>query len=827
MIGTAFEVYKEVDPAKKNAKWADLCLTILRRDWRPLINPLRARANKALLLSQQPMGAIMATFKDKNFLETTEFNPLGIMENLKNTLVEEITKTPPKAELRAVDPSAINERAEDIELLKNRKIVQGDISKYQGQIGMPPYKVDYGKFKGNAEQFDKMGLDDSDPDDINFYERNFQRLLYEIAGQSVVNNVMKLNRFDEERIEDFVIDAMAYKAICYQPYVDKITGEIKYRYIYPETAMGLFGDANDGHDDICRGWQDNVTVMEWLQMAGDEFNWETDWWQLLWAINFAGGYKYTGFVRNNTVYNCWAGNGEIAMRMGLEPLPAVTPGVGQPAGPAGNFLEWSLSYTYKIYVGYIEWNTPEATATYLRKNGRPDYVEEVPFGYDLKKKKQVREYYTESFYQQQWYKCWFIATTSISQWIYSFGKVYYQQFEGANDEYASGTCVFYRKKGQSAAEIARPYIKLANFAFYRMLWVIHHAKPQEDEYILEELIQLSRGFQRSYSQMAGNNAVPSIDTILTQTIQYQRENFVRLRTFPQIEGRTIGQLPPLEGKRNGIDPIAATLQAVVSWAEAQIANKIGMNPLRTGAMPQPRQSYKSEVNSIENSFNATGYVYRMIQYVKERVATTTLNYTIDIIKFKDSLPYNWLKNLVGSETFGGLGLLDNFAAHRYGLYIRDYNSDIDRQEVKQAANMALQKGTITQDQWFVITQTEDYQKANQILAFLERKKAKLMRKQQIQDKQIEDTMAQKAYEREKDLIVTKGKLEIEKEKEVKEGLIAAAKIAADSRIQVKNIGVEHEPEKQTAKSEAGKELATTKENLKEQHPYPSPAKVAV
>jgi hypothetical protein len=339
--------------------------------------------------------------------------------------------------------------------------------------------------------------------------------------------------------------------------------------------------------------------------------------------------------------------------------------------------------------------------------------------------------------------------------------------------------------------------------------------------VLEELIQMSKGFQRLFTQQSGNNQAPSLDTILTQIIQYQRENFLRIRSFPQIEGRTIGQLPPLEGKRNGIDPIAVALQAVVSWAEMQIAVKIGMNPIRTGAQPQPRQSYKSEVNAIQNSFNATGYVYRMIQYLKERQATTSLNYATDIIKFKETVPYKWLQTLLGTETLLGLGLLDNVAAHRFGLYIRDYNSDIDREEVKQAANIALQKGTLTQDQWFIITQTQDYKKANQVLSFLERKKAKLIRKQQIQDMQMQDQMAQKAYEREKDLIVTKGKLEIEKEEKHNEGLRYTADAAANSRIQVKNITVEHEPEKQVAKSEGAKELATAKENLTEQHPYPA------
>ena len=67
--------------------------------------------------------------------------------------------------------------------------------------------------------------------------------------------------------------------------------------------------------------------------------------------------------------------------MGLGPQEANVP---------GNYLDWSLAYTYKIYCGYIEWNTPEATSTHLFKTGNSNYVEEVPYGYDLKKKKQVK-----------------------------------------------------------------------------------------------------------------------------------------------------------------------------------------------------------------------------------------------------------------------------------------------------------------------------------------------------------------------------------------------------------------------------------------------------
>lgn len=809
MIGTAFEVYREVDPDKKTAKWADAAITIYRRDWRPLVNQLRAQANKRYLLSEQSMKSIKDSFKDKDFIKSTEFNPLGIMETMKNTLVEEITKMPPRAELRAVDPSAINDSKSDVELLKNRNIIQEDLSKYQQQVGLPAYKIDYSKFKGNVEDFDKMGLDESDPDDINFYERNWQRMNYQIAGQAVINNVMKLNRFDEERIEDFVIDILAYKAICMQSYVDKITGEIKQKYIYPETAYGIFGDSNDGADDICRGWQDNVTVMEWLQMVGDEFDWEKDWWQLLWAINYANGYKFTGFIRNNVQYDCCA-NPTWMSQMGLE---------GQPA----NFCEWTLAYTYKLYAGYIEWNTVEATATYLKKHGDPAYLAHIPYSYDLKKKKQVKEYYKESYYQQQWYSSYFLATTSISQWIYGFGKVYYQQFQGANDEYASGTLTYYRKKGRSAVEIAVPYIEMANFAFYRMLWVIHHSKPAEDEVVIEELISIAKGLQRLYPQMGGTNSVPAIDSILQQTIQYQRENFVRLRSFPQIDGRTVGQLPPLEGKRNGVDPIAATLQAVVMWAESQIAAKIGINPMRFGANPPSRESTKSEMNTLQSSYNSTGYVYRMIQFLKEHQATTALNYAIDIIKFKESIPYNWLKTCVGNEAFGALGTLDNFASYRWGIFVRDYNIEMDKQRIMQAADIALQKGQLEYDQWFVITQTEDFKKANEVLSYLKLKQAKKQRKQELQNYQIQDQMAQKEFERQKELEMTKGQLAIKKAEIEAQGFIAAAQVQANSRVEVKKMTVESEPNKQAAKSENQKEVAQTKEDLKRQKPYPAQA----
>jgi len=140
--------------------------------------------DRHLLYSMQPLKEVADSFQDEDFKKNVKFIALPILEAFVNAVVEEITQRPPRTELRATDPTAISEKEKDIELLKKRKILERDISHQRRQVGEPPYKMPYDKFSGNAQVFDEMGLDENDPEDINFYVENFQRLLYEIAGQA-------------------------------------------------------------------------------------------------------------------------------------------------------------------------------------------------------------------------------------------------------------------------------------------------------------------------------------------------------------------------------------------------------------------------------------------------------------------------------------------------------------------------------------------------------------------------------------------------------------------------------------------------------------------
>jgi hypothetical protein len=809
MYGPSFEIYRQPDPNKKDAEWANGCITVLRRDMRPLVNQVRCRENKKLLDSMQSIDYIKDNFKDKEFKEHMEWDPLGVMEVFKNILIEDIMKDPPKAELKAIDPLAISDREKDILKLRNRKIIENDINKYQSQVmsGMPKYKYGPEKFKSNVADFEKLGLNENDPEDLTFFEQEIQRLNYEIAGQSVLNLVFKLCRFDLDTVLKVVRDILSIKALALQIYVDKITGEIKCKYLYPETFYGIFGDSGDGRNDIAKGWVDNISINEWLQLVGNEFDWDRDWRKLLWAINYCSQIKYTGFIRSNTIYDCC--KNEAWLKEG-----------GLPLTSESNLIDWTLAFSYQIQCGYVEWKVEEATSTVLKN--KKGFVDIVPYNLELKEKEIVEGYYKESNYQQQTYGSYFIATGTVSQWIFGYSKVYYQNLSGANDEYSDGTLMYQIYPGKSAAEIAKPYIRMCNEAFFKMLWTIDKAKPEDDVYIYEEIVQIAKIMQQAYPQNQSNKT-PSLQTIIKEVIEYQRANFVRLRAFPRIDGKPIAQLPTLEGRKNGLDPVYISMLSVMTWAEMQIGAKIGVNPMRVGMNPPERESEKSETNTIQYSMQTTSYIYRMIQTVKNRAATTILNYTQSIISFEDSIPYKWLSKAVGEEDFKSIKLLGPYAVHRYGMFVNDYNTNKLRQRIEQAAEMALSQKEITLDQWGLVIETEDPKKAMKLLAVYKRKEKKRERRQQLEDAKIKQQFQAAEQAHEKAMTALKGQIEIKKAEIEKEALIGSAQVQSDGRIEVKKITVDSEGQKQADKAQASKEVNTSKEKDKESTPFPAVA----
>lgn len=810
MVSSSAELFKEVDPKKKNAVWANESISIIRRDWRPIADAIRMRENKEILFSTQSMDRTKKMFKDKKFIKDTEWRPIGIWNRIVNIIVEELMEDGPKCELKANDPAAVDEKEVDIFRMTHKKHVEREINEARKSIGMPPYSFPKEHYNGNVDEFKKMGLDEDDPDDINFYTQSgFQKVKWVIAGQSLINEVMRINRFEEKYLRKLVHDILAALVACMQVYVDEITGEIKYKYIYPEEAYGIFGEEEDGSDDIADGWQRSITIREWIGHAGNEFVWERDWFSLLWALNYANGTKYTGFIRNGITYNCQEFP-QQSERLGL-------------VGAEINTIDFNNAYTYKIYAGYVEWVSIDATATYLAEYGSGKILpEQIDYDHNLKTKKQVKEYYKESFYQEQMYKSYFLSTSQTSQWIYNWGTVYYQQLEGAFDEYSRGTLRYMRLEGTSAVDISRTDVQFANDLYYKMKWVVYHAKPKKEQFVIPELIKVAKTLQRQYQQTDKNTA-PAIDSILNQLIQYQHENFVMLRDYPEIDGKAHPVLTPTDGSKEGIDSLAIGLQSIEDWAEQRVATKIGFNDMRFGQQENNRQGYKQGVMETQSSIKSTGYIYRMAQKTKESLATTTLIYAQDIVRFKDSIPFNWLKKLISPSFVDTVSILNKFAAHRVGIFVTDYNSKQEKQRLMQAADMALDKGDgkggLTIGQWAIVTQTEDYKRGLQLLDFLKLKEEKKKRKEFLQDIKMKQD-----HEKELKMIEAKsqamqGEQRMALAKIPADATVTAAQINKEAKLETKELSNRHEPEKQGAKAEASKEVLEKKDNLEQQKAF--------
>lgn len=757
------------------------------------------------MYSMQPLDKVKNSFDDEDFKKSVDFLPVPVLEPLVNSIVEDMVKRPPRAELRAEDPTALNEKREDLEMLKNRGIIERDRTELQQRVfgKDSKYKVPYGKFNGNVEQFDRMGLNENDSDDVNFYEQNYQRLWYEIGGQSLINNCLKTNQFDQTTIRKLVKDVFWAKAICTQTFVDQTTGAIRYKYIDPQVCWGIFGQTNDGKDDICRGWQDGINVIEFMEQVGNEFDFERDWRQLLWGINYCNNQKFTGFVRGGISYDCCGDSGWMD-RIGCS-------GISQPA-----LVDWTMVYKFKVFCGYVEWRTWEATSTKITNRNDPSYVDYVPYQFELKKKKAKEGYQKTSNLQQQWYCTYFLATSAISQYIYKFQKVYYQQISGANDEYSNGTLCYYQEEGKSAVEIAQVYLQLVNFCYYRMMWIIYHAKPDAEEYIWEELTQLAQTVKREFPQAGTNAVAPKVENVIQDLIKQMRGKHVKIRTYPRVDGKPQPISTIEKNGTGGIDPIAIAMQAIQTWAEGQIASKIGINPMRIGANPPSRESTDSENRTLEASYATTGYIYRMVQYLKEHMAISTLNYATDILQYKDTMPYKWIQTILGNESFDALGALGKFTAHRFGIYIQDYNHELDRQKLMQAADIALGQKTLNLQQWAIVTQTENPKLGFKILAHLELKAKKKERAQAIQDQQIALSMESQRHKMKMEEIALQGKLDNEGKSITANGVVTAAQLQAKGRIDVKELQVANEVPKEEAKTDREIKVQTHQKNLQQQ-----------
>jgi hypothetical protein len=113
-----------------------------------------------------------------------EFEPLPLLPEKLNSAVSLVSKIPIEVECTALDPLAIEKKAEDIRFLKNKPLVEAQMQDVADRLGMG--EVDLGTTKHGSEEYSEQpyGLDLNVPEEAKIFEDLVYSLNVEAAFET-------------------------------------------------------------------------------------------------------------------------------------------------------------------------------------------------------------------------------------------------------------------------------------------------------------------------------------------------------------------------------------------------------------------------------------------------------------------------------------------------------------------------------------------------------------------------------------------------------------------------------------------------------------------
>lgn len=753
----------EVDPAEKKGEKgylrAQRIVTHMRQSMVDIVDRQRARENKSYLFGLQDMREIKEMFRDPK-KAGIKFWQLATMEKMRNVIIAEEENNGLHFELKAVDATATNKKVQDQLLIQNRGWIDATMTQINKAMGLPAYNMlkEKGLFSGNVDQMDKMGLDSSNLQDLNYFFTQHYRLLEEMVGEEPVNYFIQYNELDE-MIPLLLNDAMAVKACALQSYVSETSGAVEYKYIAAENIKAVPGKRRrDYKDASALGYEQSMSIQDFIKLVGNDFDYERDMPELLRAVNSNVQEPYTGILIGTKIYY----------------------GTPERCIDYGNFLR------YQVSVGYIEWKEMDASAHKFTKNNKKGQ-----FG--LRPTSVTGELSANSTYEKDvrycetTYKSYYLSFGAFSQRLYKWGKLTYQPTEGAEDEYSGFSIIVNQEIGKSAVEVAMPWVELVEKAFKKMEWMIVRAKAPGRGLNYESMLDIGRAL------FPGKPPGEQINAVMAMFAESSNEIF----TLPKVNGQVIGggsqsnyDIP------NGVSKAVMDFKMIVDWATEKIMDSIGISPMRSVYQPGERDAVGLQEGVNNYSEKATQYLHKMIVRTVKNVGIRTLAFVQDIIEFKDvnSLPYKFLENAVGEGTMAMLKGMGNTRFHRYGIFVRGLNNAADKQQQRAILLQALGKGDINYEQYLLISDIDSPKKAMMVLAYEKLRTERVNQQNQMQTIQAQQQLEDKKHSNKMAEIQLEGTLGNERENTRGYWYAKGQEIAASAKLLDTNQKLNNSPE---------------------------------
>lgn len=824
----------------KNSEWGNRVITYIRMVMQPLVSLDEAERGMAYLLGKQSLEYVEELFQNpseinlnnknrrnqlsdrygqpinngqpvnqhgnhKEFMQkemsSVNFRPIDILSKRKKVNMAEMKKMGAVIDVRALDPTSTENRKKDEALIKNKRQIEKDLSEIYTKIGQPPVKLDHTETRfgdkpsnGNTDAFEEMGLYNDDKSDVNHFMSYFHKLYEEMAAQDILDYCMSYNQV-MEKMENWVNDIWAKNAICGACHISEVTGAPMYDYLAPETVWIYGGGRRKDYNDAnAKAYQQKISVKELLDRFGSSFDFENDWNNLLMAINFAGNN-----VEFTAIHPSWQ------QFIGGKDLQST----------AGGSYGLNDFYSFKITVGYIEW-TSQNQETFGEVN-----KDEKGYYFQDNQPVDGERYQTKARFETPTYKAFYLAVSTVTQVMFNFGEMTYQQIEGYSDFNVNFSIVTYKQIGDALAIQAAPFLDVFHEAWYKWKYELRRAKPRGTDYNYDSLMTIAEDlFSDQEIKREGR---------LQKMLSLMDSSANGLWTFPiGPDGKPVmftgAQLNP--DKPNGLTPeISKWVEVMVTVIDQMDDVLTGKAPLRAGDPGNSRDSMNNQFKALEYSQNATYFVPDMLTYMFQELATKTMLYVLDIVQYKshNTLAYNFLVNAVEEETLVKLMELGKKAMHRYGVFVESLNQTVQQAKLSARLDFALQNGKVTNSQALLVEGIKSPTKAFLWLAYFEEKTTKsaqqnaLQQQQQQQQGQMQIEQMKMQTEKIKgDYSIQVAQIQADAGKQ--EHIIAAQK-------QITTTAMKHESDVAQIEAQAAADLKVQSQNIDrtgQQNPPPPP-----
>lgn len=718
----------DFNPNNRGEDWADKIISHCRIHGRHIIDPKTAHENFDWLFGKWNPSMVKKMFTDDGKESNLDFTPTKVMEKYRNIILAELEDEGINIEVSAIDPSATNKRKKDRELLQNRKMIEGVMTQLGKSIGKPPYslKDEPQRFNGNVNKFDEMGLAEGSDEDLDFFFTSFYRLSQEIALEAPILTAIERNEL-VYKLPFFVNDIMANNAIAVKTYVDDQSGLPTIKYLSPHLVKKMGGTSMDGKDAFAMFYEEQVSIMEFFRLVGDDFDFEQDYQTLLNAVNFCMGKNLTGISDGTRTWG---------------------------TGEGSTMCDWKDFMVYTISIGYIEWkaiNTNSYKETDKNFHGNPRVIKVAP---DTEAAPNSN-YKRTNKYNEITYKSYYIATATNIQKMFKYGKLCYQQIEGSEDEFSNFSICMVHNVGNSIVQIVIPHLIKLEKARQKHEWIFQAAKQPGYMIDIDSIMELANQLVKS------GNTKNDVDTVLKMYATSPNLLYSKVNN----DGANVGgNGVPIHELKNGLAVDALReFRMIMQECDDDIEKHIGFNGPRNAEQAGAREPVKLNMQAYESSTKATQYINRMLMNLFSNVGRKISSFSQDIIRYKDKnpMPYNAMLTALGDQTVEQIATLEGVPAHRYNLIIQPLSNKFDRQSLLRYAETAFANKEIKLEQLLLIKSERDPKRAAQLLAYMSKANERRQQDNQMQMMDKQDQLSQAEHQRKMELqtLMNKGGLD--------------------------------------------------------------------